>query len=134
MASVCGSPLQLTISNAGGTLLETVPYTVTAAAGGATVATGSITPGSLPLTVTLPLGIDPYGTYIVSSAAVIGSIAQATPCAQPQLDAVGVCANPRMFMVTNNGGDMLEPQDYDILRDSTPVVSGTLNLLSLIHI
>ncbi len=85
VASVCGSPLQLTISNAGGTLLETVPYTVTAAAGGATVATGSITPGSLPLTVTLPLGIDPYGTYIVSSAAVIGSIAQATPCASRSL-------------------------------------------------
>jgi TolB protein len=125
VSSVCSSPLSFTVTNTGGAMVVSQPYTITQ--GGTTVASGNLSiPASGNAVIPLPTNLDPYLPYVFSSSGFVTVADYTQSCARPVLTVTSVCGTPIAFTVNNTGADMLMAQPYTVTQGATVVASGTL--------
>lgn len=127
VSSVCSSPLSFTVTNSGGAMVVSQPYTISQ--GGITVASGNLSISAGGNTVIpLPTNLDPYLEYVFSSTGFVTVANYTQSCARPVVTVTSVCGDPIVFTVTNTGGDMLIPQTYTVSQGATVVTTSTINI------
>ncbi|MFQ3568583.1 MAG: PKD domain-containing protein [Aggregatilineales bacterium] len=128
-SAVCADPRTFTVTNTGAAMLSAQSYTVTNAEGETVVVGEFQLPQEESVTVTLS-DLDPYATYMLTSDGFAGAAAAALGCERPQLVVTGDCLDPVVFVVTNEGGDMLASQNYVVTTSGgESVLMGALQLL-----
>ncbi|WP_119070420.1 PD40 domain-containing protein [Aggregatilinea lenta] len=124
--NTCGATVTFTVTNGtgAGDMLLSQPFTVTQ--NGADI-TASITPvGPIQLdagdsqTYSVPTSANPYDTFVFSSDGMAATLSQTHNCTAPDITVEFTCGATVTATFTNNGGDMLLPQDVSITQGGTP--------------
>lgn len=129
ITSTCTWPMVFNVVNNGGDMLTPQAYTITSTAG-TVVASGNLNLTAAASTdIQLPTNIDPYAGYTFETIGFAGDATYTQNCDRPVLVITSVCISPFSATVTNNGGDMITPENYTLTSENGQrVAQGTLDL------
>lgn len=127
--NVCSYALVIVVTNTGGTPLQSEPWEVTDS-DGIVVASGTHDWASVPtLEITLT-GLDPYRVYTFTTTGFTDDYDadNFVRCESPALEVQYTCAATPSFTITNNGGDMLTPQQLVVSAGGMVLIDEPIQL------
>ena len=127
--NACGTgSVIFTITNAAGAGDMVLPQDYTVVRSGTdTVGSGSfqLAAGtSTPVTILIGSTAEQYMSYVFSTSGLAGTASDTRSCA-PTLAVTSMCGATVAFIVTNNGGPMMDPQSVSVTQGGTPLTVDT---------
>jgi len=116
----CADIVTFTVTNDGGKMLTTQPYSVVDPNGIEVVAGSFDLDANASVTIPVP-DANPYHTYTLKTDGFAGTLDFAHLCEAPVLYVTTTCESPARFTITNTGGDMLVPHTYRLFSDGRDV-------------
>lgn len=127
---VAGNPAFTVTNTSANNMVLAQPFTINSSVDGdVTPAPGTFQLAAGASTTFTLTGLDPYAVYTFTSSGFAGTLSNVRSCGSPTLTVTSACTSPIAFTVSNNGADMLMPQNYTITDGGGAAVdSGSFQL------